>query len=60
MECLRLRLGGLDISRRTVRVLAGKGGKDRVTVMPGPPGAFDTQAAEAAPPGLSLANWRST
>ena len=33
-ECLRLRVGDLDFSRRTVRVLAGKGGKDRVTVLP--------------------------
>ncbi len=34
LECLRLRVGDLDFSRRTVRVLAGKGGKDRVTVLP--------------------------
>ena len=34
MECLRLRVGDLDFSRRTVRVHAGKGGKDRVTVLP--------------------------
>lgn len=33
-ECLRLRVGDLDFSRRTVRVFAGKGGKDRVTVLP--------------------------
>ncbi|MFT5372727.1 MAG: integron integrase [Lysobacterales bacterium] len=33
MECLRLRVGDLDMSRRTVRIHAGKGGKDRVTVM---------------------------
>ncbi len=32
MECLRLRVGDLDLSRRTVRVHAGKGNKDRVTV----------------------------
>jgi integron integrase len=34
MECLRLRVGDLDRSRRTIRVHAGKGGKDRVTVLP--------------------------
>jgi integron integrase len=34
MECLRLRVGDLDFSRHTVRVHAGKGGKDRVTVLP--------------------------
>jgi integron integrase len=34
MECLRLRVGDLDVSRRTIRVHAGKGGKDRVTVLP--------------------------
>ena len=33
-ECLRLRVGDLDFSRHTVRVHAGKGGKDRVTVLP--------------------------
>ncbi|MGI9316563.1 MAG: integron integrase [bacterium] len=34
MECLRLRVGDIDISRRTIRVHAGKGGKDRVTILP--------------------------
>ena len=34
MECLRLRIGDLDSNRRTIRVHAGKGGKDRVTVLP--------------------------
>jgi integron integrase len=34
MECLRLRIGDLDMNRRTIRVHAGKGGKDRVTVLP--------------------------
>ncbi len=34
MECLRLRVGDMDMSRRTVRVHAGKGGKDRVSVLP--------------------------
>ena len=34
MECLRLRVGDLDYSRGTIRVHAGKGGKDRVTVLP--------------------------
>jgi len=33
-ECLRLRVGDLDFSRHTVRVHEGKGGKDRVTVLP--------------------------
>ena len=33
-ECLRLRVGDLDLSRLTVRVHSGKGGKDRVTVLP--------------------------
>lgn len=33
MECLKLRIGDLDFSRRTVRVHAGKGGKDRVSVL---------------------------
>lgn len=33
-ECLRLRVGDLDFSRHTIRVHAGKGGKDRVTVLP--------------------------
>lgn len=34
IECLRLRVGDLDIQRRTIRVHAGKGGKDRVTILP--------------------------
>ncbi len=34
MECLSLRVGDIDLSRRTVRVFAGKGGKQRVTVLP--------------------------
>ena len=34
MECLGLRVGDLDIPRRTIRVHAGKGGNDRVTVLP--------------------------
>lgn len=34
MECLRLRIGDLDFNRLTIRIHAGKGGKDRVTVMP--------------------------
>lgn len=33
-ECLRLRVCDLDFSRHTVRIHAGKGGKDRVTVLP--------------------------
>jgi len=34
MECVRLRVGDFDFARRTVRVHAGKGGKDRITVFP--------------------------
>jgi integron integrase len=34
MEGVRLRLGDLDFARHTVRIHAGKGGKDRVTVFP--------------------------
>ena len=34
MECLRLRVGDIDFSRHTVRVHTGKGGKDRITVLP--------------------------
>lgn len=33
-ECLRLRVGDLDFSRLTIRVHSGKGGKDRLTIMP--------------------------
>jgi len=33
-ECLRLRVGDLDHARRTIRIHGGKGGKDRVTVLP--------------------------
>ncbi len=33
-ECVRLRTGDIDFSRRSIRVHAGKGGKDRVTVLP--------------------------
>jgi len=43
-ECLRLRVGDLDFSRHTVRIHAGKGGKDRVTVLPdGLQDAINTQ-----------------
>ena len=34
MECLRLRVGDIDFSRHTIRVHAGKGDMDRVTVLP--------------------------
>ena len=34
MECLRLRVNALDLDRCSVRVHAGKGGKDRITVLP--------------------------
>ena len=33
-ECTRLRVGDLDFSRHTIRVHAGKGGKDRVNILP--------------------------
>jgi len=33
-ECLRLRVGDVDFSRKTIRVHQGKGGKDRVTILP--------------------------
>lgn len=33
MECLRLRVKDLDLERRTLTVRAGKGNKDRVTVL---------------------------
>lgn len=34
MESIRLRVGDVDINRQTIRVHCGKGGKDRVTVLP--------------------------
>ena len=34
MECVRLRVGDIDFSRHSIRVHAGKGGKDRLTVLP--------------------------
>ncbi len=34
MECLRLRVLALDMDRQSITVYAGKGGKDRVTVLP--------------------------
>ena len=33
-ECLGLRVGDLDFSRLTIRVHSGKGGKDRITILP--------------------------
>lgn len=33
-ECLRLRISALDMDRQSITVHAGKGGKDRVTVLP--------------------------
>lgn len=35
MECARLRVGDLDFDRHTIRIHSGKGGKDRVTILPG-------------------------
>jgi len=34
MECLRLRVNALSLDRQSITVHAGKGGKDRVTVLP--------------------------
>jgi site-specific recombinase XerD len=34
MECLRLRVGDADFEQRNIRVFAGKGDKDRMTVFP--------------------------
>lgn len=34
MEALRLRIGDLDFNRHSLRVHCGKGGKDRITVLP--------------------------
>jgi integron integrase len=34
MECLRLRVMALDLNRQSITVHAGKGGKDRVTILP--------------------------
>jgi integron integrase len=36
MECVRLRVGDVDFERGQITVRAGKGNKDRVTVLPGP------------------------
>ena len=33
-ECARLRIKDVDLQRRTLTVRSGKGGKDRVTVLP--------------------------
>jgi len=33
-ECTHLRVGDLDFSRHTIRIHAGKGGKDRVSILP--------------------------
>lgn len=35
LECLRLRVKDVELSRREILVRDGKGGKDRVTVLPG-------------------------
>ena len=35
MECLTLRIKDLDLARGEIRVRRGKGGKDRVTMLPG-------------------------
>ena len=33
-ECTRLRIGDLDFSRHSIRIHAGKGGKDRMAILP--------------------------
>ncbi len=33
-ECTRLRIGDLDFSRHTIRIHDGKGGKDRISILP--------------------------
>jgi integron integrase len=35
MECLTLRVKDLDLARKEIRVREGKGGRDRVTMLPG-------------------------
>ncbi len=35
MECVRLRVKDVDFSKRQITVRDGKGGKDRVTMLPG-------------------------
>jgi len=35
MECLRLRVQDIDFSRKEITVRDGKGGKDRITMLPG-------------------------
>jgi len=35
MECLRLRVGDVDFNYGQINVRAGKGNKDRVTLLPG-------------------------
>lgn len=44
LECLRLRVKDVDVSRREILVRDGKGQKDRVTMLPGKPGAADSGA----------------
>ncbi len=34
MECIRLRIQDLDLERNKIYVRAGKGGKDRITILP--------------------------
>uniref|UniRef100_UPI00351B005A integron integrase n=1 Tax=Endozoicomonas sp. Mp262 TaxID=2919499 RepID=UPI00351B005A len=36
MECLRLRIKDIDFYRKTIIVRSGKGGKDRITLLPEP------------------------
>lgn len=49
-ECLSLRLGDIDVARGTILVRAGKGGRDRNTVLPGGlvPALEDQKARVAA------------
>lgn len=53
MEAVRLRVKDVDLERREVIVRDGKGGKDRVTMLP-EPGGIDANSADIAP-GLARA-----
>jgi integron integrase len=48
MECMRLRIKDVDFARRTIIVREGKGGKDRITMLPSSLAApLQAQAARA-------------
>ena len=48
MECVRLRVQGLDLARREIVARDGEGGKDRVTVPPASPVGHLRRQSEAA------------